>query len=424
MYRLQFGPEKHIDCYDVSHKDKMLGELSRVFPNDVRGYDKFIEWETKRYQHTIPLLEKVYNNHTDVINWQSIKALPYLTLGQSLFGVLGKYYDDPLLKLSFSFQAKYLGMSPWDCPAFFGLIPYVEHAFGVYHVEGGLSEISVAMAKAFEECGGKLKLNSQVKKLVMKGKTVTGIELENGEIETVDEIVINADFAYALTKLLPDGDQLLSKWQPKKLDQKKYSCSTFMMYIALNKFYPDLQHHIISFADDYDANMKAIAKGSLGEDFSIYVRNAAINDPTLSPPGKSGLYILVPGPNLIKDKVTDWSDPSHIAYMRELTLSHLEKKVGCKDIRDHIEAEQIFTPNTWRDENNVHQGAVFSLAHNIFQLLSFRPRNKFEELDNVFIAGAMTHPGSGLPTIYESGRIVTDLICKQYGIKYDRGSYV
>jgi phytoene desaturase len=423
MYRLHFDPERHIDIYDYSMKDKMLSELGRVFPNDQHGYDKFIEWETRRYKYTIPLLEKAYRHHGDLVSWDSIKALPYLTLGQSLYGILGKFYNDPLLKLSFSFQAKYLGMSPWDCPAFFGLIPYVEHAFGVYHVEGGMSEISQAMAKVFKEYGGTIRLNTPVKQLVMKGKTVKSILLESGEEFAVDDVVVNADFGYVVSKLIPDSDKLLKKWAPQNLDKKKFSCSTFMMYLSLNKFYP-LQHNVISFAEDYDANMKNIASGKMTEDFSCYIRNASINDPTLSPPGKCGLYVLVPVPNLIKDKEFDWSDESQVQYMRELTLQHLERRLGLHDIRENIEAEQIITPRMWHDERNVHQGAVFSLAHGIFQLLTFRPRNKFEELDNVYIAGAGTHPGSGLPTIYESARITTDFLCQKYGIKYDRGSYL
>ncbi len=424
MYRLQYGPDKHMDAYDLSQKDKMMSELTRVFPNDAHKYEQYLEWETKRYRHTIPLLERIYRNHTDVINWQSVKALPYLTLSQSMNGFLGKYYNDEHLRLSFSFQAKYLGMSPWDCPAFFGLIPFVEHAYGVYHVEGGMSQISNAMSKVFEESGGKLRLNTPVKQLVMRGKTVTGIELENGDVEPVDEVVMNADFGYAMSKLIPNSEQLLSKWRPSNLQRKKFSCSTFMMYISLNKFYPELQHHVISFADDYQTNMKTIANGTLVDDFSIYVRNATMTDPTLSPEGKSGLYVLVPIPNMLKDKSTDWNDPKVIAQMREKTLRHLEHRTGLKDLRDHIEAEKIFTPFTWHHEENVHQGAVFSLSHNILQLLTFRPRNKFEELDNVFLAGAGTHPGSGLPTIYESGRIVTDLICQKYGVNYDRESHL
>ena len=340
----------------------------------------------------------------------SIKALPYLSLGQSLYGMLGKFYKNPMSKLSFSFQSKYLGMAPWECPAFFGLIPYVEHAFGCYHVEGGLSEISQQMSNVFQEYGGQLNLNSPVKQFIMKGKQVKGLLLDNNEEFLCDEVILNADFGHAVTKLIPDAEQLLKKWKPSNLSKKSFSCSTFMVYIALDKIYPNLQHHVISFADDYNSNMTAINSGKgLSDDMSIYVRNASINDPTLSPPGKSGLYVLVPVSNLLKvstflwniNKYKDqgernWRDPVVIEKMKQAVLTHLEKRCGVTDIRNHIEAMEVITPYTWQDERNVYGGATFSLAHGLLQLLMFRPNNKFEELDNLYLAGAGTHPGSGL----------------------------
>ncbi|KAL0476396.1 phytoene desaturase [Acrasis kona] len=408
MYRLQYGPNRHIDCYDSKQKDKMVAEMQRVFPKDVDGYKRYLEFEEGRFEKVLPMLQKPYHGYRSLLNMDSIRALPHVSLGNTMFRMLGKYYEDPLAKLSFSFQAKYLGMSAYDCPAFFGMIPYVEHAFGCYHVEGGLNKISHAMAKVVGEYGGSIRLGDPVKTLTLDGRKVTGLITEKDEEFKFDEVVVNADFFH---------------WKPSKTDKRKFSCSTFMVYIHLNKVYPELEHNTISFADDYESNMKSISGHlNLPDDFSVYICNPSKTDASMSAPGTQGLYCLVPVPNL--HKVTDdWSDPNIVEAMKQKVYKHLEERCGCKDIRDHVVAEKVMTPLGWRDEVRVHKGATFSMAHSLFQMLLWRPRNRFEELDNLYLSGAGTHPGSGLPTIWEAGRIVTHLLCEKYGVNYDKARY-
>ncbi|KAL9657407.1 hypothetical protein ABK040_014395 [Willaertia magna] len=427
MYRLQYNANQFLDCYDVSEKSSMIRELQKVFPEDAKGYEEWVEWETQRYIKLIPLLQKAYSSHTDVINFDAIKALKYMQFGKSIHEMLGDFYKNPLMKLSFSFQAKYIGMSPFTCPAFFGLIPFVEHAFGVYHVEGGLSEISNQMANIITQRGGDIKLNTPVKELIIdRNKKVKGVKvIENGQESEYlfDDVVLNADFSYAVNHLIPNSESLLSQWKPSKLAKKKFSCSTYMLYLALDKVYDNLQHHTISFADNYDKNLKAITNGDLTDDLSIYVRNSAINDKKVSPEGKSGIYILAPIPNLSSSQgKIDWTNHNTVDKARDIVLKHVEKRIGIHDIRDHIEDELSITPLEWQENYNVYNGSVFSLAHNLLQMLSFRPRNKFNELDGLYLTGAHTSPGSGLPTIFESARIVNELICNKYGVKYERSN--
>lgn len=428
MYRLQFSENKHIDCYSKSQSERMYSELDRVFPEDRKGYEKWIEYERIRYKKTMPLLEKIYHNYGSLVSMDAIKALPYLSLGRSIFSVLGDSFKNDLTKLSFSFQAKYLGMTPWECPGFFNLIPFVEHEFGVYHIEGGMSEISQQMVNVFkDELGGDLRLNSPVKQLLLENNRVIGVEMQNGEQFLADQVVLNADFAYAASNLIPDAENILKKWKPSKLPKKNYSCSTFMIYLALDKVYDNIPHHSIIFSNDYQNNMKNISDGIVPSDPSVYVRNSSINDPLVAPEGKSGIYILVPVPNLIKQGVENanqfWNDKEQLQKYKDHVLEFIEKRMDMKDLRKHITAEEIITPMGWHQERNVFNGTVFSLAHNILQLLCFRPRNKFEELDGLYLAGAGTHPGSGLPTILESGRIASELVLNEYGIDFNRGTY-
>ena len=340
-----------------------------------------------------------------------LKALPNLSLGRSLLSVLGDYFKEEKLRISFTFQSKYLGMSAWECPGAFAILPYVEHAFGVYHVMGGLSEISEAMARVCRELGVDLRLGTPVKQLVLDGRKVRGVELTDGEKVFGDETVLNADFGYAMKNLVPPD--VLRKYSPERVDGREYSCSTFMLYLGLDKIY-DLPHHTIYFAGDYKGNIEDIFQRKvLSSDLSFYVRNASVTDPSLAPPGHSALYVLVPVPN--RTARINWVTES--SAFRDRVIARMEECAGMAGLARHIREEIVFTPQTWQDMN-IQVGATFNLAHSLGQMLYFRPHNKFEELDNCYLVGGGTHPGSGLPTIYESGRIAANLIARRHGAQF------
>lgn len=408
MYRLQFDD---LRLEPTTDREAMLQQLDACFPGNRAGYDKFMSVEARRFRLMYPCLQKDYASVRQYLTRDLLKALPNLSLGRSLLGVLGDYFKEDKLKLSFTFQSKYLGMSAWDCPGAFAILPYVEHAFGVYHVMGGLSEISEAMARVGREHGVDFRLGTPVKQLVLEGRSVRGVELANGEKIFAEETVLNADFGYAMKHLVPSG--ALRKYSPENVDRREYSCSTFMLYLGLDKVY-DLPHHTIFFAGDYQGNIRDIFQRKiLSDDLSFYVRNASVTDPALAPPGHSAVYVLVPVPN--RTAQIDWE--SRKSAFRQQVIAALEQRAGMKDLARHIRQEIVFTPRTWEDMN-IQFGATFNLAHSLRQMLYFRPRNKFEELDNCYLVGGGTHPGSGLPTIYESGRIAANLIARRHGVKF------
>lgn len=402
MYHLRFS-----DCELAISADhqKTKTQIEKYFPGEGAALDRFINREAKRFERVVACFEKDYSGFSNMIRPPLLTALPYLSLGRSLFGKLGDYFQDERLKIAFTFQAKYLGMSPWQCPAAFIIIPYIEHHFGIYHVKGGLSKISQAMAKVVEEEGGRINLSKPVKRIIVKNGSAVGVELVGGEKIEGAQVIINADFAQAASTLFESG--VLTKYAPDKLGKKKYSCSTFMLYLGLDKLYQEPHHNII-IADDYQDNIGRIARHQpLAEDFSVYVRNASMTDSTVAPAGKSALYVLVPVAN--NKSQIDWAKEKD--NFRAKVLAIIKKKTSMVDLENHIEFEQIITPTDWV-ERDVYLGATFNLAHNLTQMLYFRPHNKFEEIDNCFLVGGGTHPGSGLPTIYESGRITADLITK------------
>jgi phytoene desaturase len=409
MYRLKFPT---FELKMTNDRQAMREELASVFPGSPEGYDIFLHDEHQRFEKLFPCIQKSYSRLSDFLDMKLVRAMPYLAPASAMFDKLGEYFVHDQLRMSFTFQAKYLGMSAWECPAFFTIIPLIEHAYGIYHVQGGLNAISRAMEKIIVEEGGEVIKNAPVKRLLVKNRSIAGIELEGGEKHTADEYVINADFGYAMKELCSESD--LRKYKRARLDRMEFSCSTFMLYLGLDKIY-DIPHHNIFFAADYKANVEDIFKKRvLSEDFSFYVHNPSRIDPTLAPEGMSALYVLVPVPN--NRSGINWDAEKN--GFREKLLEHIRRRTELKDIRKHIVAEQVITPADWERDYNVCVGATFNLKHNWGQLLYFRPRNRFEEFDNCYLAGGGTHPGSGLPTIYESGRIGANLICQRYGVAY------
>lgn len=412
LYRLVFDDREFRPRVGAA---AMKAEIARVFPGEEAGFDGFAAGEKARFEHLFPCLQRDYATLSSFFSWPLIKALPYLDLGSPVFEVLGRYFKEDKLKLAFTFQAKYLGMSPWECPGLFTMLSFIEHQYGIYHVEGGLNAISSAMAAAAAENGAKIFLNSPVKQVLTSGGAASGLLLESGEEVAADEVLLNADFGHAMTTLFGPGT--LKKYSADRMAGKDYSCSTFMLYLGLDKVYSDLPHHSIVFAADYRRNVEAIfGPKTLDEDISVYFQNASVTDPTLAPAGKSTLYALVPAPNL--DGSADWE--AKRAALRERVLDIAETRGGFKGLRGHIRVEKVITPADWRAEYSVYKGATFNLSHKLSQMLYLRPRNKFEEVENCWLAGGGTHPGSGLPTIYESARITANLISSRHGVRYSQ----
>jgi phytoene desaturase len=216
-----------------------------------------------------------------------------------------------------------------------------------------------------------------------------------------------------MKRLVPD--KLRKRWSDNQLASKRYSCSTYMLYLGIEGRYDDLPHHSIHISRDYANNLAEIeTKHVLSDDPSFYVQNAGVTDDSLAPAGHSTLYVLVPVSH--QHANIDWK--TQAAPFREKTLDSLAQ-IGLGDVRDRIRFEHQITPDDWNNDYRIYRGATFNLAHNLGQMLHRRPRNRFEELDGVYLVGGGTHPGSGLPVIYESSRISTRLLLGDLGVKTD-----
>jgi phytoene desaturase len=381
--------------------DRLEIEIGRLAPDDARHVRRFLADNRSKLESFRPVLEQAFSSPTDLFTPAMLAALPKLRPFSSVDRDLRRYFADPRVRLAFSFQTKYLGMSPFQCPSLFTILSFLEYEHGVYHPIGGCGAVSDAMAKVARKLGVDIRLNTPVDRIVYEHGEAVGLEMQ-GTFFAAGSVIVNGDFGHAMRRLAPDA--MRGSWSDKKLDRAKISCSTFMLYLGIEGGVGELAHHTILLSRDYERNITQIAAGILPEDPSIYIQHAGATDPTVAPEGYTSLYILVPVPNLRGD-VDDWAREA--PRYRKLALERLEL-LGLVDLENRIRFERIVTPTDWQEDFSVFDGATFNLAHNLTQMLYFRPHNRFGR--NVYLVGGGTHPGSGLPVIYEGARITTRLL--------------
>lgn len=407
-YRLIFGQGGQLDC--TSDLDEMTERIRGLSgDSNANAFRRYVDDNRLKLAKSKACLQEPWYGPTDLLSKRAMRVAGVLRPQRSVAGDLMKLFDDDRLMLAMSFQTKYLGMSPFNCPSLFTMLAFLEYEYGIFHPIGGLGSVSERMASIAKDLGVTFKMNEAVESVIMDGKTIKGVRTANGEF-MADKVVMNADFANGMTQLFPD--KVRKKWSNKKIDKKKYSCSTFMLYLGIDKTYEELPHHQIYASSNYEKNLEDIEKNHklTWDDPSIYVQNACVVDPSLAPEGCSTVYALVPVSHIHEN--IDW-DKEKDAY-RDRIIEQIETKLGFEGLRDHIVTEMVITPEDWGD--HCYRGAVFNLAHGLDQMLWRRPKNQFDEINNLYLVGGGTHPGSGLPVIYESARISSKLLLDSLGI--------
>lgn len=410
QYRLIFGAGGSLDCTpDIAQMEKAIAAIE---PNDARAFRAFLDANRAKMARFRPCLETPFLSWRAILSPRMLKLLPYLRPWLSLDRELKRFFSDARLRLAFSFQSKYLGMSPFRCPSLFSILSFLEYAFGVYHPIGGCHAVTRRMGEIAEGLGAEIALAEPVQEILFEGRRAVGVRTSSGECRG-DAVVINADFGRAMNRLVPD--RLRRRWTDRRIQQKRFSCSTFMMYLGVEGRYDHLQHHNIFIPETYEGHLDEVERQHvLSEEPSFYVQNASVSDSSLAPPGMSTLYVLVPvthqHPNV------DWEQ--HRDRYRALVLERLGL-VGIEDAKRRIRVEQVWTPADWDQQDEIYRGATFNMAHNLGQMLHLRPQNRFEDLRRVYLVGGGTHPGSGLPVIFESARITSRLLLEDLDLPAD-----
>lgn len=417
QYRLIFESGGSLDC--TADLTRMAEAIKAINPADAASFERYLLDNRKKFKAFAPILQRPWDSPLNLLDPSLAGMLPLVRPWASVDRDLRRWFSDERVRLAFSFQSKYLGMSPFQCPSLFTILSFLEYEYGVYHPDGGCGAISRHMSRLAEQLGADVRLNTEVTEMLFApgSKDCTGVRVTNnqGQSEDIqaDAVMVSADFAHAMHKLVPD--RLRKRWTDRKLNRKRYSCSTFMLYLGVDRQFPEAHHHNIYLAKDYTRNLDEIENQHvLSENPSVYVCHPTPTDPSMAPGGMSSLYVLAPVTHETGN--VDWSRDA--PAFRERVLQQIARFGFDLDAKD-ILAERVVTPDTWRDDLHIFKGATFNLAHNLTQMLHLRPRNRFEDLGKVYLTGGGTHPGSGLPVIYESARISSRLLLEDF--KMDAG---
>ena len=408
QYRLVFGAGGELLATpDVARMEQAIAAIS---PEDAMRFHQFLTRNRTKLESFMPVLQQPFESWRDLMKPSMMKLLPLLKPWASLDSDLQLHFKDERIRLGFSFQSKYLGMSPFRCPSLFSILSFLEYEHGVFHPTGGCGAVTTAMARIAQEMGVEILLDEPVDEVLTDRGVAVGVRTPKRRLQA-DAVVVNADFAGAMQRMVPDAKR--KKWTNRKIAGKQFSCSTFMMYLGIDGRYDDVSHHTIYLSKDYRQNLRDIEElHQLSADPSFYVQNASVTDATLAPKGQSTLYVLLPVTH--ESGKVDWR--TETPRYRELALRQMER-IGLTDVESRIRTEKIMTPPGWRDEFGLYKGATFSMAHSLDQMLHLRPHNRFEDVQSMYLVGGGTHPGSGLPVIFESARITSKLLLADLGLE-------
>ena len=321
-YRLIFGQGGQLDCTsNLKEMTERIRELSG--DKNATAFQRYVTDNRKKLDKSKACLQEPWYGPTDLLSRRALRVAGVLRPQRTVAGDLMKMFDDDRLMLAMSFQTKYLGMSPFNCPSLFTMLAFLEYEYGIFHPLGGLGSVSERMSEIAKDLGVTFRMGEAVESVIMDGKTIKGVTTSNGDF-LADKVVMNADFANGMTSLFPD--KVRKKWSNKKLDKKKYSCSTFMLYLGVDKQYADLPHHQIYASSNYIENLEDIEKHHTltYDDPSVYVQNACVTDPQLAPDGCSTVYALVPVSHIHEN--IDWSKEKDT--YRDRILDQIETKLG------------------------------------------------------------------------------------------------
>lgn len=416
MYRLLFGRGDGAPFALDATQDlaRMRERLAALDPRDGPAFDRFIRETRVKLDRLTPILRRPVRSFVDLLDRDGLRAGLALRPWRSVAQELARRFTNPIARLALSFQTKYLGMSPSECPELFTILPLIEYEYGIWHPRGGCHGLMEALADLARALGVRIVTNAPVERIAFEGHRATGVVI-GGESRPHEHVVINADATWALANLIP-GALRPRRWSDDALGRRRYSCSSAMLYLGLSGEL-DLPHHTIYMSGRYEENLADITeRGVLSEDPSIYCCHASRTDPSCAPKGDSALYVLVPVPNrVVSRERIDWSRDR--ARWRESTLDQVERVVGVRDLRARIRAEHSIVPTDWEAEN-IRHAAVFNLSHVHAQMLHHRVPHRMPGADGIWFVGGGTHPGSGLPVIFLSSTITTRLLCDELGLRH------
>lgn len=379
-------------------------QIAQFNPRDVEGYRQFLEYSRAVFKEgylklgTVPFL-----SFRDMI--RAAPQLARLQAWRSVYSKVASYIEDEHLRQAFSFHSLLVGGNPFATSSIYTLIHALEREWGVWFPRGGTGALVNGMVKLFEDLGGEVALKAKVSRLETEGDNVKAVHLQDGRVFPTRAVASNADVVHTYNDLL--SEHAGSTAQARSLKGKRMSNSLFVLYFGLNHHHDQLAHHTVCFGPRYRELIDEIFNhDGLAEDFSLYLHAPCVTDPSLAPAGCGSYYVLAPVPHLGTANL-DWSVEG--PRLRDRIFDYLEQHY-MPGLRSQLVTHRMFTPFDFRDELNAYQGSAFSVEPILSQSAWFRPHNRDKHLHNLYLVGAGTHPGAGIPGVIGSAKATAGLM--------------
>jgi phytoene desaturase len=401
FYRIRFDDGETLSAF--GDRDRMRAEVARVAPDDVAGYERFMAAAEATFRLGFEQLGHVaFSSWTDMA-----RVVPdMLRLGsyRTIHGLAARCVRDPRLRFLLSFHPLFVGGNPFKVTSIYSLISFLERRWGVHWAVGGTGVLVRGLAGLVEAQGGTLRCNAEVSEITVQGRRATGVRLATGESIAADVVVSNADSAWTYRHLVPAAAR--RRWTDRRIERARYSMSLFLWYFGTRRQYPGLAHHTIVLGPRYRALLEDIFERKvLADDFSLYLHRPTATDASVAPPGCDAFYVLSPVPHLASG--IDWAaraEPYRQAIARRLDATVLP------GFEQHVVTSRVTTPQDFQDRLLAYRGAAFGLEPVLTQSAWFRPHNRSEDIERLYLVGAGTHPGAGLPGVLSSARVLDSLV--------------
>ena len=401
FYRIRFDDGDEIDC--SGDDAEMRRQVMRVSPGDLAGYERFL---TKARAICAKGFEELgdmpFGSPLDML--KIAPDLVRLEGYRSVHGLVSRFVKSPKLRTMLSFHPLLIGGNPFRAPAIYCLIPDLERRWGVHYPMGGVGRLVDGLVALVRGQGGAVRHGADVAKILVEGGRARGVQLTSGETIHAELVVSNADAAWTYGKLV--GKENATRWGAGKLRRARYSMGLFVWYFGTRRRYDHVGHHTILLGPRYRELLYDIfEKKRLSEDFSLYLHRPSATDPSVAPPGCDAFYALCPVPNLEGD--TDWTSEGE--RRRRAVMNRLSATL-LPGLEEEIVTSSFVTPLHFRDVLLSERGSGFSFEPVLTQSAWFRPNNRSETIEGLYLVGAGTHPGAGLPGVLSSAKILDKVV--------------
>lgn len=407
-YRFKFADGSHFNYGGTL--EATLNEIRRLAPHDGEGYRKLLATSERIYDVAFTQLADQPFHHFHTLLRQ-VPRLLRLQSHRTVWRMICAHLQDERLRRAFSIQPLLLGGNPFATTSIYGLIHYLERRHGVYFARGGVGAVVDALGRLLAKIGVEVRLETTATSILMRDGRAVGARLESGEEVQAEIVVSDVDPLHLYNRLLPAGERSLACRM--KVARSRLSMGLFVLYFGSRRVYPQVAQHTVWLGERYRGLLEDIfVRRRLADDFSLYIHRPTATDPSFAPPGQDAFYALAPVPNLLAD--LDWTIEG--PKLRERIIDTLEQTL-LPGLREHLVSDFYMTPKDFESRYLSVAGAGFSVAPLFRQSAWFRFHNRAESVRNLYLVGAGTHPGAGLPGVLSSAKVLDKLIPEAPGAR-------